>query len=65
MKVSIGQIYVEAGVSFPFSHHMQRWLSDRLSELATPGAEFLQYSRYGAAFDLADGAVARRYAQWT
>ncbi len=50
MKVFLGQIYGEPGVSFPFSHHMQAWLGAQLSELATPNTEFL--NMYGADFAL-------------
>lgn len=50
MKVFLGQIYGEPGVSFPFSHHMQTWLGNQLSDLATPSSEFLK--KYSADFDL-------------
>jgi hypothetical protein len=50
MKVFIGQIYVEPGVSFPFSHQMQRWMHERLSVLVSPTDEFT--ARYGSGFEL-------------
>ncbi len=50
MNVSIGQIYVKPGISFPFSHLMQQWVSEELSSLSGPGTAFKQ--KYGAAFSL-------------
>src|SRR5687767_1386030 len=50
MKVWIGQIYVKPGVEFPFSHHMQGFLSDELSALATDASTFKE--RFGAGFHL-------------
>lgn len=53
MRVSVGQIYTKPGVSFPFSHRMQRWLSEELSRVAgadSASAEFLR--RYGVGFEL-------------
>lgn len=50
MKVWIGQIYVKPGVEFPFSHHMQGFLSDQLSALASDAAGFK--ARFGAGFQL-------------
>ncbi|HYO59109.1 hypothetical protein [Archangium sp.] len=50
MRVSIGQIYVKPGVSFPFSHLMQRWLSNELSSAASDSTEFER--KYGAGFSL-------------
>lgn len=32
MKIFIGQIYIKAGVIFPFSLRFQKWLGDALSE---------------------------------
>lgn len=50
MKVSIGQIYNKPGVSFPFSHLMQRWLAKELSAITNPSAAFVK--KYGADFRL-------------
>ena len=50
MKVSVGQIYIQAGVDFPFSFEMQSWISKELSALASPGPAFLK--SYGKAFEL-------------
>ena len=50
MRVSVGQIYIKAGVSFPFSTGMQRWLGEELSSLASDAAIFV--GRYGQDFSL-------------
>jgi hypothetical protein len=50
MKIVVGQIYKPPGASRPISQHMQIWLGDRLSALATPTPEFLR--KYGADFTL-------------
>lgn len=50
MKVYVGQIYSQAGVSFPFSHLMQLWLGGELSRLASPSPAF--EARYGADFSM-------------
>lgn len=50
MNVHVGQVYVKPGIGFPFSHLMQRWLSNKLSSLSTPSPDFVQ--KYGADFDL-------------
>ena len=51
MRVSISQIYIKPGVSFPFSHLMQRWVSDELSSVADSCNKFVK--KYGADFELA------------
>jgi hypothetical protein len=50
MKVSVGQIYIQAEVDFPFSFEMQSWISKELSALASPGPAFLK--SYGKGFEL-------------
>ena len=50
MKIYFGQIYIEAGVSFPFSFLFQRHLSDVVTELTTPSPMFLK--KYGDDWDL-------------
>jgi hypothetical protein len=50
MKVYFGQIYIEPGVKFPFSHHFQGRLSEEITALAEPSAEFIK--KYGSDFDL-------------
>jgi len=50
MRVHFGQIYIEAGVSFPFSHLFQRRLSDEVSALIVPSPQFL--NKYGEDWDM-------------
>lgn len=50
MKVWFGQIYIEAGVSFPFSHHFQLRLSQEVTALVVPSPKFL--NKYGENFEL-------------
>ena len=50
MKIFVGQIYVEVGASFQFSHHFQVWLSQKLSEAITPSPRFIE--RYGEDFEI-------------
>jgi hypothetical protein len=50
MKISIGQIYIRPGVSFPFSHHMQRWLGEELSRIVNETDVFQK--AYGVGFEL-------------
>ena len=40
MKVRFGQIYVEVGVCFPFSLRFQQRLSEEVSSVIQPSAEF-------------------------
>jgi len=58
MKVSVGQIYVEPGVRFPFSHLMQLWLGGELSALAVPRPAFV--ARYGPDYNVVIRISARR-----
>ncbi len=50
MKVSVSQIYIKPGVSFPFSHVMQRLLSSELSNCVEASAEFK--TQYGTGYHL-------------
>jgi hypothetical protein len=50
MKVHFGQVYIRAGVRFPFTHHFQARLSKEISELVTPSAQFVK--RFGQESDL-------------
>jgi hypothetical protein len=50
VKVSVTQIYIEPGVWFPFSHHMQRFLREQLSTLSGEASEFCK--KYGNNFAL-------------
>ncbi|HEV3081480.1 MAG TPA: hypothetical protein VGY66_17000 [Gemmataceae bacterium] len=61
MKVNFGQIYIEPGVNFPFSHHFQRLLSEAMTSLVTPSPEFIR--KYGADFELMFNISAKRNMQ--
>jgi hypothetical protein len=50
MKVHFGQIYIQPGVTFPFSFLFQRRPSEEVSALVKPSAMFIQ--RYGADWEL-------------
>jgi len=50
MRIYFGQIYIEAGVSFPFSHIFQHRLSEEVTALATPSPLFVK--KYGDDWDL-------------
>ena len=58
MNVYVGQIYIEAGVNFPYSYLWQIWLSDQMSLLTMASAEFV--ARYGADFKLGIRISARK-----
>ena len=40
MTIHFGQVYVQPGVSFPFTHHFQRRLSEAISALVEPSPTF-------------------------
>jgi len=42
MTIHFGQIYIQAGKSFPFGHLFQLFLSKRVIELVTPYAKFIK-----------------------
>ncbi|NJM54748.1 MAG: hypothetical protein HC841_01400 [Verrucomicrobiae bacterium] len=50
MQIHFGQIYIEAGVSFPFSLLFQRRLSDEVNALIIPSTLFVK--KYGEDWDL-------------
>ena len=50
MLVHFGQIYIEAGVSFPFSHHFQKRISKEVTALVEPSVTFIK--KYGRDFEL-------------
>jgi len=50
MKVYFGQIYIKAGVTFPFSHHFQCRIADEVTALVEPSAKFIE--KYGKDFKL-------------
>lgn len=50
MKVWFGQIYIEPGVGFPFSHFFQLRLASEVTDLVAASTKFI--GRYGADFEL-------------
>ena len=50
MKIFVGQIYIKAGVAFPFSLRFQKWLGDALSERVEVSPAFS--SEFGSGFSL-------------
>ena len=42
MKIYVSQIYIEAGINYPFSHHFQAWLSQELTNRVRPSRQFLE-----------------------
>lgn len=50
MKIFIGQIYIKAGLAFPFSLRFQRWLGDCLSERVDVSEQFA--TEFGDGFGL-------------
>lgn len=50
MSVHVSQIYPEAGVSYPFNHRFQKYLSDLLSAKVRTSQKFAEL--YGPEYDL-------------
>jgi hypothetical protein len=50
VRVFFCQIYIEPGISFPFSHHFQRRMSDHVTSLVSLSPEFEK--RYGLDWDV-------------
>src|SRR5947207_12558625 len=50
MKIFVGQIYIEPGASYPFSHQFQTWLGEELTNRVQPSQQFLR--AYPDGFDL-------------
>lgn len=50
MNIYVAQSYIKPGVSFPFSHLMQRWMSEQLSSVARNFTEFER--KHGVGFEL-------------
>lgn len=46
MKISIGQLYTEPGVNYPFSNVFQHWLGKEIADRVQPSVEWA--SSYGA-----------------
>jgi hypothetical protein len=42
MKIYFGQIYIQVGISFPFSHLFQKFLGAEISELIKPSQKFIK-----------------------
>ena len=61
MKVWFGQIYIEPGVSFPFNHHFQRYLSKEITDLVEPSTKFIK--KYGSDFKLGFNVSAKNAIQ--
>lgn len=61
MNVYFGQLYIEPGASFPFSHSFQLYLAEVVTSLVTPSETFVQ--KYGADFDLMIRVSAKRRIQ--
>jgi hypothetical protein len=58
MVANFGQIYIEAGVDFPFSYHAQILLSNSISPLLEVSPKFL--ANYGKGFELMFNISAKR-----
>lgn len=50
MKIFLGQVYVQAGVNYPFSHQFQKWMSEVLSGCTEASKKYIEV--YGADFNL-------------
>jgi hypothetical protein len=42
MKIYVGQIYIQAGINYPFSYIFQKWIHEELSKLVEPSGSFLK-----------------------
>lgn len=53
MKIFVGQIYIQAGVRFPFSHIFQHFISDALSSRVKSSALFdKKYQDFAITFNM-------------
>lgn len=53
MKIFVGQIYIEVGINYPFSHIFQGWISEQLSSLVTSSQKFDEkYPDFNLVFNL-------------
>ena len=50
MKIYFGQLYIQAGISFPFNSSFQRFLSEEVSKLVEMNPKFEQ--SYGTEYEL-------------
>lgn len=60
MRVSVSQIYIEAGVSFPFSYAMQQFLKEELTGVASDEVASAFLNRYGSDYGLMIHLSAKR-----
>ena len=57
MNIYVGQIYIEAGINYPFSHIFQRWIHKELSNLVPDSSVFEQkYPGYNVIFNMSSKA---------
>jgi len=42
MRVYVGQIYIQPGINYPFSHIFQKWIGEELTKLIKPSEIFLK-----------------------
>jgi hypothetical protein len=42
MEISFGQIYIQAGIKFPFSHFLQKFFGAEVSKLVEPSPKFIK-----------------------
>jgi hypothetical protein len=61
VKIFFGQIYIEAGVDFPFSHVCQALLSKQFTALVVPSTTFVK--TYGSDFELMFNVSAKTFIQ--
>lgn len=50
MKLFVGQVYIQPGVRFSFSHLFQKWIGEKLTELIVPSDSFLD--KYPGGYDV-------------
>jgi hypothetical protein len=50
VKIYFGQIYVEPGISFPFTHEFQKFLSQEVTSIVFPSSKFIH--DFGEDWDL-------------
>ncbi|NQV23132.1 MAG: hypothetical protein HQ518_02095 [Rhodopirellula sp.] len=57
MKIYVTQIYIQAGVGFPFTHRFQQFISRELTNRVQLSERFIE--QYGEDFDLTFNMVAK------
>ena len=50
MKIHVGQIYIEPGATFPFSHTFQNWISKELTKRVRASPAYIK--AYGSDYEL-------------